>query len=182
MRNVLSGILFALSCAVSLAQSVTPATELAEKKKIAQQIMALSASPTDNFKVVDGIISTIRKTMIQDFGKKNPQLNDQQIKRATDLYVAAMDKSITRFTLELLPKMADETAAAYAEKFSLSELSAIYGFRNSEVGRKEQQFTNQEIPELIKPLMAVSQQIGRESGESFMRIRQQLAQEGIVLK
>lgn len=182
MRNVLSSILLALSCAVSLAQSVVPDAELAEKKKLAQQIVALSGSPVDNFKIVGGIVSTMRKTMAQDFGNKNPQLNEQQIKRATDLHVAAMDKSISRFMLELLPKMADETAAAYAEKFSLPELGVIYAYQNSEVGRKVQQFTVQELPELIKPFMAISQQIGRESGESFMRIQQQLMQEGIVLK
>ena len=182
MRSILSIILLALSCATSFAQSAVPDVELSEKKKMAQKIVALSGSLTNNFKVVDGIISNLKKTTAQDFSNRNPQLSEQQIKRATDLYVAAMDKGITRFMLDLLPKMTDKMVDAYAEKFSLSELSAIYVYKKSDAGRKEQQFTDQVMPELIQPLMAISQQIGRESGESFVRVFQQLAQEGIVLK
>ena len=182
MRNVISSIFLVLSCVVCQAQSAAPNADLVEKKKVAQEIMALAGSPADSVKVVEGIISTMRTTVAQGISKRNPQLNEQQTKRATDLQLEVMDKSVRRFTLELLPKMLDEMASAYAEKFSLPELNAIYTYQNSELGRKVQQFTIQEIPELMKPMMAVSQQIGKEAGESFVRIQQQLAQEGIVLK
>ena len=78
--------------------------------------------------------------------------------------------------------MSKNLAQAYAEKFSLVELGSIYQYQASDVGRKAQQFTLNELPELMRPAMEAGQRIGAEIANAMARVRVQLVQEGIALK
>jgi hypothetical protein len=166
----------------AFAQSNQSSGEYQEKLKIAEQIMMLAGSPADMARTMGVITPSLRTNLTDQIKQKNPQLSESQLKRVIDLNMEVIEKNTNRFATEILPAVMSSTTKAYAEKFSLAELNAIYQFQSSELGRKVQQFTFSEIPELMKPLMAASQKLGSDSGEAFVRIRQQLAQEGIVLK
>jgi hypothetical protein len=177
--TALIGLVF--NCSV-IAQQNTSSTEYQEKIKVAEQIMSLAGSPLDLERVMRSIAPTTRANFEGQVKRKNPQLTQAQLNRVVDLNMEVITKNMNQFALEIFPLISSATSKAYAEKFSLGELNSIYQYQNSDVGRKAQAFTFNEMPELMKPLMAATQKMGAEAGEAFVRIQQQLAQEGIVLK
>ncbi len=183
MRKIVFTLLaYFLFCSVSFAQATQGSQDYSERLKVAEQLMALAGSPADAIKLMGNIAPTLRDTLTQQLKQSNPQLTDAQLKRVIDLQVDVMSKSMSRFTTEIYPVMLSGFMKSYAEKFSLTELNSLYQFQSSELGRKNQQFAMSEIPEMMKPMMAASQKIGAEVGEGIAKLRQQLAQEGIVLK
>ncbi|MBS7806191.1 DUF2059 domain-containing protein [Variovorax sp. PCZ-1] len=169
-------------CANSFAQSNTSNPEYQEKLKVAEQLMALAGSPADVARLVGGMVPTMRDNLSNQIRQANPQLTDAQLKRAMDLQMDVIMQSTNRYAAEVMPLMMSNFVKAYAEKFTLTELNTMYQFQSSDVGRKLQQFTMSEMPEVMKPVMAASQKMGKEVGEGIMRVKQKLAQEGIALK
>ena len=183
MKKLLSVFVLLFSfCASSLAQSNANSADYQERLRVAEQLMALAGSPADVIRAMGNIAPTLRDTLTQQIKQTNPQLTDAQLKRVIDLQMDVISKSMSRFSADVLPLMMSSFVKSYAEKFSLTELNALYQFQSSELGRKNQQFAMNEIPETMKPMMAASQKMGTEVGEGIMKLRQQLAQEGIVLK
>ena len=183
MKKLLSVFVLVFSfCASALAQSNANGAEYQEKLKIAEQIMALAGSPLDMQRIANNIAPTTRANLTDQTKRRNPQLTQAQLDRVVDLNMEVINKVMSQFASEVLPSVLSATGKAYAEKFSLSELNTIYQYQSSEIGRRAQAFSSNEMPELMKPLMAASQKMGAQAGEAFVRIQQQLAQEGIVLK
>jgi hypothetical protein len=169
-------------CTSAIAQSSATSSDYQERLKIAEQIMALSGSPGDMSKVVGSILPTTRQSIVDQARLKNPSLTETQLKRVGDKYMEVITPSINKFMLEIIPTLNAGLAKSHADKFSLSELEAIYKFQSSELGRRLQAFTMNEMPEMMKPMMAASQKMGADAGAAFVRIQQELAQESIVLK
>ncbi len=181
-KAVLSIFIYFSFCVGAFAQSAQASPDYPERVKLAEQIMALAGSPADAIRMMGNVAPTLRDTFTNQIKTGNPQLTDVQLKRAVDMQLEVIEKSATRFAADVLPSMISGFIKSYADKFSLTELSALYQFQSSELGRKHQQFGMNEMPETMKQMMAASQKMGQEAGEGFMRVRQQLAQEGIVLK
>ena len=183
MKKLLSVLVLLFSFfASALAQSNASGADYQEKLKIAEQIMSLTGSPLDMERVMKSIAPTTRANLTDQTKRRNPQLTQAQLDRVVDLNMEVINKNLNQFVLEIFPLIMGSTSKAYAEKFSLIELNTIYQYQSSEIGRKAQTFAFNEMPELMKPLMAASQKMGAQAGEAFVRIQQQLAQEGIVLK
>jgi hypothetical protein len=183
MRKIIfTFIVYFLFCSGSFAQATQSGPDYAERLKVAEQLMALAGSPAEAIRQMGNIAPTLRDTLTQQIKQSNPQLTDVQLKRVIDLQIDVISKSTSRFATEIYPLMVSGLVKSYAEKFSLAELNSIYQFQSSELGRKNQQFAMSEIPDTMKTMMASVQKIGTDVGEGIAKLRQQLVQEGIVLK
>jgi hypothetical protein len=164
------------------AQTGQSTPEYQEKLKVAEQIASL-ASPTGGLaQFMKNMIAPARQALTNQIALKNPQLDASQLKRAIDLHNEAIDRASSRYISEVMPVLYKNLAQAYAEKFSLVELNSIYQYQASNVGRKAQQFTLNELPELMRPAMEAGQLMSAEIASSITRVRVQLVQEGISLK
>ena len=170
-----------LNCA-AWAQNVRSTPDDQEKLRVAEQIVTLTGPADAMAQLVTNMMAPARQTLADEIKQKNPQLEALQLKRAVDLHSEALDKASRQYMAEVLPVMFKSLAQAYANKFSLAELGAIFQYQASDVGRKAQLFTLNGIPELMKPATASAQKMGADIREAFAKVRRQLAQEGIALK
>ena len=170
-----------LSCG-AWAQTSQSTPEYQEKLKVAEQIVALASPTGATAQLLKNMMAPARQALMNQIALKNPQLDASQLKRAIDLHHEALDKASGQYASEVMPVMFKNLAQAYADKFSLVELGGIYQYQASDVGRKAQQFTFNEMPEFMRPAMEAVQRMNAEITNAIARIRVQLVQEGIVLK
>ena len=153
-----------------------------ERLKVAEQIVSITSPSGGTAQFMRNMMAPARQALTNQIALKNPQLDASQLKRAIDLHNEALDRASGQYASEVIPVMSKNLAQAYAEKFSLVELGSIYQYQASDVGRKAQQFTLNELPELMRPAMEAGQRIGAEIANAIARVRVQLVQEGIALK
>ncbi len=183
-RIILMFVTCFVICAGSLAQSTHDSGDYSQRLRMAELIMASADSPASVVDRFGGMmaVKAIVGTQPSYTREANSHLTDAQFTRSIGLFLPVISQITEKFSSEGMRSTRTKLVVAYAEKFTLSELMEIANLQKSQLGRKLQEVAKAETREAMKPAMAAAETMGKEINDGMAKIRQQLAQEGIVLK
>jgi hypothetical protein len=146
-----------LTANAAFAENAAPPAAVAVSKTapVKPESLRLARDLMDKMKVTDqmmSILDLMKPGMASAMKQSQPNWTDQQAGKIVDYAMAEMGAS--------MPNVLLEVAAAYAAKFSDSELKELIRFYESPVGKR----MIAETPALTMELQRVGQKMGAEAG------------------